>query len=207
MCAHTGFICPAPESPVHPGLSQVGLLYDSDALSQASALIADWTTEERAYLRATVPKMGLDTPFRGKPLRDVAAQAVAISKVRVLGRCVSRTRTTTFKQTGDVPRCGRQCIDPMRVSSLCRAEGSPKADVQGGGLHFFPRGTRQFTLHSHICTLSPRCFSSSYAFLMADRSSAQAIVKDGMSVADRRLKEYATTWGNSVDPIFLKHAL
>lgn len=35
----------------------------------------------------------------------------------------------------------------------------------------------------------------------------EEIVKDGMSTADRRLREYEGAWGKSVDPMFLKHVL
>ena len=33
---------------------QVGLLYDAESLAQASSLVSDWSTAERAYLRAEV---------------------------------------------------------------------------------------------------------------------------------------------------------
>jgi glutamate--cysteine ligase len=56
-----------------------GLLYDADALTQASALIADWTEAERQHLRDTVPRLGLDTPFGGGSLREVARKIVDIA--------------------------------------------------------------------------------------------------------------------------------
>jgi len=57
-----------------------GLLYDSEALDEASALIADWTAEERHAMRRDVPKLGLATPFRDATLRDVARKVVKIAK-------------------------------------------------------------------------------------------------------------------------------
>ena len=42
----------------------VGLLYDSEALSEASALIGDWTAEERQALRDEVPRSALETRMR-----------------------------------------------------------------------------------------------------------------------------------------------
>jgi len=57
----------------------VGLLYDESALDSASALIADWTTEERQGLRDTVPRLGLKTPFRGRDLRDVGRDMVDLA--------------------------------------------------------------------------------------------------------------------------------
>lgn len=57
-----------------------GLLYDSATLDAAWDLVADWTTEERQLLRDEVPRLALDTPFRGGTLLDVARRAVAISR-------------------------------------------------------------------------------------------------------------------------------
>jgi glutamate--cysteine ligase len=56
-----------------------GLLYDKDALGGALALTADWTTAELQRLRDTVPKLGLNTPFRGRTLRETAREMVALA--------------------------------------------------------------------------------------------------------------------------------
>ena len=58
----------------------VGILYDDQALAEAEALIAGWSTEEMARLRTEVPRHALATPFRGRTLREVALDALAISK-------------------------------------------------------------------------------------------------------------------------------
>lgn len=58
----------------------VGLLYDETALSEASALISDWTAGERQAMRDQVPRLGLTTPFRGRTVADVAREAVAIAE-------------------------------------------------------------------------------------------------------------------------------
>ena len=58
----------------------VGLLYDAQAQADAYAIVADWTREERAYLRTASPRTGLRTPFRGGTLRDVAERVLAISR-------------------------------------------------------------------------------------------------------------------------------
>ncbi|MGH7093868.1 MAG: glutamate--cysteine ligase, partial [Stellaceae bacterium] len=50
----------------------IGVLYDQEALDAAAALVADWTEEEREAIRNDVPRLGLDTRFRGGTLRDVA---------------------------------------------------------------------------------------------------------------------------------------
>mgnify|MGYP002777199130 CR=1 FL=1 len=56
-----------------------GLLYDSTALDAALALTADFTREERAYLRSEVPRHGIHLPWRGGKLLDLARDTVAIA--------------------------------------------------------------------------------------------------------------------------------
>lgn len=58
----------------------VGLLYDQPALDTAWDLVKDWTEEERQELRSNVAKMGLQTPFRGGTLQDIAKIALTISR-------------------------------------------------------------------------------------------------------------------------------
>jgi glutamate--cysteine ligase len=57
----------------------VGLLYDDQALGETLELIADWSEQERQELRDLVPRHGLQTPFRGGTLQDVAKRVAAIS--------------------------------------------------------------------------------------------------------------------------------
>ncbi|SMF39425.1 glutamate--cysteine ligase [Tistlia consotensis] len=57
----------------------VGLLYDETALSAAEDLIAGWSHEEHAFLRNEVPRRALATPFRGRPLLELAREVVAIA--------------------------------------------------------------------------------------------------------------------------------
>ena len=58
----------------------VGLLYDQAALNTAWDLVKDWSETERDQLRRDVPKMGLQTPFREKTIRELAVAALAISR-------------------------------------------------------------------------------------------------------------------------------
>lgn len=66
----------------------VGLLYDADALDAASCLVADWTTEERQALRDAAPRLGLATPFRGRTLREMALDVLAIARAGLKARAV-----------------------------------------------------------------------------------------------------------------------
>jgi len=57
----------------------VGLLYDSESLSAAHDLVADWTQEERDALRYQVPETALNTPFRDKKVRDIALNVLEMA--------------------------------------------------------------------------------------------------------------------------------
>ena len=50
----------------------VGLLYDSGSLDHAWNMIKEWTIEEHDHLRAMVPEMALNTPFRDGTVGDIA---------------------------------------------------------------------------------------------------------------------------------------
>ena len=58
----------------------VGLLYDEAALAAAEALLRDAAWEDAVALRAAVPREGLAASWRGGSLRDLARDAMAISR-------------------------------------------------------------------------------------------------------------------------------
>lgn len=58
----------------------VGLLYDAQSLDAAWELVKDWTDEEREALRRQVPVTALKTPFRGRTVKDVAVDVVALAR-------------------------------------------------------------------------------------------------------------------------------
>jgi glutamate--cysteine ligase len=58
----------------------VGLLYDATAMDEAFALVQDWTAEDHAALRRDVPRLALNTQFRGRPLRELAREVLAIAR-------------------------------------------------------------------------------------------------------------------------------
>ncbi|MCH8189119.1 MAG: glutamate--cysteine ligase [Proteobacteria bacterium] len=57
----------------------VGLLYSPAALDAACDLIADFTAEEHATLRAEVPRHALQTPFRDGTVADLARKVVGLA--------------------------------------------------------------------------------------------------------------------------------
>jgi glutamate--cysteine ligase len=58
----------------------VGLLYCSDARQAAWDLVKDWTAEEREHLRAEVPRLALNTPFRKGRVGDIALDVLDIAR-------------------------------------------------------------------------------------------------------------------------------
>ena len=58
----------------------VGLLYDDAALDAAWDLVRDFSMVERHALRDGVPKQALKLPFRGGTVRDIAIEALKISR-------------------------------------------------------------------------------------------------------------------------------
>lgn len=57
-----------------------GLLYDEAALDGAWDLVKGWSAAEREQLRADVPKLALKATIAGRSVRDVASDALALSK-------------------------------------------------------------------------------------------------------------------------------
>jgi glutamate--cysteine ligase len=57
-----------------------GLLYDNAAQKAAAALIRGWSVEELRALRMEVPKRALAATLRGRALRDIARDVVAIAR-------------------------------------------------------------------------------------------------------------------------------
>ncbi len=57
----------------------VGLLYDAGSLGAALELVSDWSADERQGLRDAVPRAGLQTPFRGGTVQDIAKEVARIA--------------------------------------------------------------------------------------------------------------------------------
>jgi glutamate--cysteine ligase len=58
----------------------VGLLYDEDCLAAAWDLVKGWSAHERQRLRDEAPTRGFDAQIAGRSARDVAADALALSR-------------------------------------------------------------------------------------------------------------------------------
>ncbi|UPY34958.1 glutamate--cysteine ligase [Sediminicoccus sp. KRV36] len=64
----------------------VGLIYDDAAQKAARALTRDWTVAQMHALRADAPRLALEATIAGRPLRDVARDALAISEAGLKAR-------------------------------------------------------------------------------------------------------------------------
>lgn len=67
----------------------VGLLYDQGALDAAWDMVKDWTAEERAALRAAVPRLAFKAPFRGGTVRDLALRMLALARAGLKNRALN----------------------------------------------------------------------------------------------------------------------
>ena len=69
-----------PERIVALAALMVGLYYNPEALGSAEALIEGWSAEDRQKLRDDAPLLGLAAEVRGRDLRSVALDMLAISR-------------------------------------------------------------------------------------------------------------------------------
>jgi glutamate--cysteine ligase len=67
----------------------VGLVYDQGALDAAWDLCKDWTAAEREQLREDAARHGLGATIRGRSLREIAADLIAIAGRGLAARAVS----------------------------------------------------------------------------------------------------------------------
>jgi glutamate--cysteine ligase len=73
----------------------VGIFYDQVALDAAWDLVKDWSCEERAVLRASVPSLAFKTPFRNRTVLDLAREMLAISQAGLRARAREDAGGTT----------------------------------------------------------------------------------------------------------------
>ena len=69
-----------PERIVALAALMAGLYYNPEALGSAEALIEGWSAEDRQKLRDDAPLLGLAAEVRGRDLRSVALDMLAISR-------------------------------------------------------------------------------------------------------------------------------
>jgi glutamate--cysteine ligase len=100
-----------------------GLLYDGSALDAAWDMVKDWTAEERQTLRETVPALGLQTPFRGGTINDLAKQALDISRTGLNARAKMNAHgenETVFLQDLDAKVASKQSSADRLITKFNR---------------------------------------------------------------------------------------
>jgi glutamate--cysteine ligase, plant type len=89
----------------------VGLLYDTTSLDAAWDLIKYWTREDRAMLRGTVPRLALNTSFRGQTVRALALEVLAIAREGLRRRhhlsCYNSDETHYLDPLQEIAESGR----------------------------------------------------------------------------------------------------
>jgi len=83
----------------------VGLLYVGDTLDAAWDLVKDWTIADHQHLRDQVPTHGLNTPFRGGTVRDLAKQVLDLADAGLRRR---------HHMDGMVDQDERQFLTPLK---------------------------------------------------------------------------------------------
>ncbi|NMD07745.1 MAG: glutamate--cysteine ligase, partial [Phyllobacteriaceae bacterium] len=75
-----------------------GLLYHQGSLDGAWDIVKDWTAEERQKLRDDVPRLGLKAMIRGRTMRELAAEVLALARTGLAARniagCKGKPETT-----------------------------------------------------------------------------------------------------------------
>lgn len=66
----------------------VGLLYEQSSLDAASELTARWTADDRDGFRTDAPRLGLAATVKGRSVRDVARDVLAIARAGLAARGV-----------------------------------------------------------------------------------------------------------------------
>ncbi len=107
----------------------VGLLYDEATLAEAETMVLDMTAEERTAIRETVPELGLDAPYRGGTVRDLAGDMIALARRGLTARGHTNPsgndETIFLSALEEVVETGRTPADIL----LERYKGSWKGDL------------------------------------------------------------------------------
>ena len=107
----------------------VGLLYDKEALNAAYEMVCDWTDEDREYLRTETPRTGLQTPFMGGTVQDIAKNCLALSEAGLKRRNIKdangNDESVYLAPMHEIADSGKNCA----VRLLEKFYGKWKGDV------------------------------------------------------------------------------
>jgi len=106
-----------------------GLLYDRGALDGAWDIVKGWTAEERDQLRRTVPAAALDANIRGRTVREISRDVLALARAGLEARnitgCKGRTESSFLDVLDDVVATGQTSADDL----IALYEGPWRGDI------------------------------------------------------------------------------
>jgi glutamate--cysteine ligase len=95
----------------------VGLLYDQSSLDAAWDVVKDWTAEERQALREAVPKQALNATIRGRTVREIARDILAISRAGLMARgkqgCKGKTEAAFLDVLDETVATGKTAAENL----------------------------------------------------------------------------------------------
>lgn len=106
-----------------------GLLYHQGSLDGAWDIVKDWTAEERQKLRDDVPRLGLKAMIRGRTMRELAAEVLALARTGLAARniagCKGKPETTFLDVLDETVSSGKTAADNL----LDLYNGAWKGDI------------------------------------------------------------------------------
>jgi len=95
----------------------VGILYHQPSLDAAWDLVKDWTAEERHALRDEVPKQALNASIRGRTIRDLAREVLALSRAGLEARnrqgCKGKTEAAFLDTLDETVASGKTAAENL----------------------------------------------------------------------------------------------
>ena len=105
-----------PERIVAMSALMIGLYYDERALASAQELFRDWSAEDRQSLRDAAPRLGLKAKVRGRDLRQVALDMLAIAHAGL-------SRRARLNEKGEDETIWLRPLEAIAESGRTPAEG------------------------------------------------------------------------------------
>jgi len=105
-----------PERIVAMSALMIGLYYDERALTSAQDLFRDWSAEDRQSLRDAVPRLGLKAKVRGRDLRQVALDMLAVARAGL-------SRRARLNEKGEDETIWLRPLEAVAESGRTPAEG------------------------------------------------------------------------------------
>ncbi len=107
----------------------VGLLYDKQSLDAAYEMVKDWDNQDRDFLRSMTPGHGMQTPFMGTTVQEIAKNALALSEEGLKRRAVlnaqGQDETVYLEPLKEIVSSGRNWAQRLEEKFL----GEWKGDI------------------------------------------------------------------------------